>query len=62
MSKVVAIRIKNVLPSIIGKTERSFFDIMDFTVEEIIPGLLIFIDFQKAFDSLEWNFLLTKDV
>ena len=45
MSKVVAIRIKNVLPSIIGKTERSFFDIMDFTVEEIIPGLLIFIDF-----------------
>ena len=31
---------------------------MDFTVEENIPGLLIFIDFQKAFDSLEWNFLL----
>ena len=31
---------------------------MDFTVDENIPGLLIFIDFQKAFDSLEWNFLL----
>ena len=30
---------------------------MDFTVDENIPGLLIFIDFQKAFDSLEWNFL-----
>ena len=61
----------NVLPSIIhhnqtgfikdryiGETVRSIFDIMDFTVEENIPGLLIFIDFQKAFDSLEWNFLL----
>ena len=71
MSKVIATRIKNVLPSIvhlnqtgfikdryIGETVRSIFDIMDFTVEENIPGLLIFIDFQKAFDSLEWNFLL----
>ena len=73
MSKVIATRIKNVLPSIIhhnqtgfmkdrymyiGETVRSIFDIMDFTVDENIPGLLIFIDFQKAFDSLEWNFLL----
>ena len=33
----------------IGETVRSIFDIMDFTVEENIPGLLIFIDFQKAF-------------
>ena len=71
LSKVIATRIKNVLPSIIhhnqtgfikdryiGEIIRSIFDIMDFTVEENIPGLLIFIDFQKAFDSLEWNFLL----
>ena len=71
MSKVIATRIKNVLPSIIhhyqtgfikgryiGERVRSIFDIMDFTAEENIPGLLIFIDFQKAFDNLEWNFLL----
>ena len=71
MSKVIATRIKNVLPFIIqynqtgfikdryiGETVRSFLDIMDFTVEENIPGLLILIDFQKAFDSLEWNCLL----
>ena len=32
---------------------------MEFTVEENIPGLLTFIDFQKAFDSLQCNFLLT---
>ena len=70
MSKIIATRIKNVLPSIIhhnqigfikdryiGETVRSI-DIMDFTVDENIPGLLIFIDFQKAFDSLEWKFLL----
>ena len=30
---------------------------MDFTKKEDLPGLLIFIDFQKAFDTLEWNFL-----
>ena len=22
-----------------------------------IPGLLLFIDFEKAFDSLEWSFI-----
>ena len=31
---------------------------MDYTVEENIPGLMIFIDFEKAFDSVEWDFLL----
>ena len=69
MSKVVANRLKKVLPCIIhynqtgyvedryiGETVRTFFDIMEFTVNENVPGMLIFIDFQKAFDSLEWDF------
>ena len=30
---------------------------MDFTEKENIPGLLIFIDFQEALSTLEWNFL-----
>ena len=30
---------------------------MDFTAKQDIPGLLIYIDFQKAFDSLERSFL-----
>ena len=71
MSKVIAARVKKVLPSIIhynqtgyvkdrfiGEAIRSIFDIMDFTAKENIPGLLLFIDFQKAFDSVEWEFLI----
>ena len=70
MSKVIAARIKNVLPNIIhhnqsgyvkdkyiGETARSIYDLMDFTDRENMSGFLIFIDFQKAFDTLEWDFL-----
>ena len=69
-SKAIANRIKKVLPNIvhhnqtgyikdrfIGETVRSILDVMYFTKKENSPGLLIFIDFQKAFDTLEWNFL-----
>ena len=71
MSKVIASRLKHVLPSIIhqnqtgfikdryiGETVRSIFDIMEFTRKENIPGIMIFLDFQKAFDSVEWDFIL----
>ena len=70
MTKAIASRIKNVLPDIIhpnqtgyvkdrfiGETIRSIYDVMDFTVKENIPGLMLFIDFQKAFDSVESEFL-----
>ena len=67
MSKVIATRIKSVLPNIIHHNQtryvkdyrrnNSIYDIMDYTVEENIPGLPIFIDFEKAFDSVEWEFL-----
>ena len=68
MSKVIASRLKNVLPSIIHhnqtgfikdryirETVRSIFDIMEFTLKENIPGLMIFLDFQKAFDSVQMD-------
>ena len=29
---------------------------MDFTEENDIPGLSLFIDFEKALDSVSWNF------
>ena len=70
ISKVIAVRVKNVLPRIIhhnqtgyvkdryiGETVRSILDIMEFTDKENIPGILIFIDFKKAFDTLEWQYL-----
>jgi len=43
--------------SYIGEAARSILDIMDYTKTYDIPGLLLFIDFEKAFDSLDWNFM-----
>ena len=70
ISKVIAVRVKNVLPNIIhhnqtgyvkdryiGETVRLIFDIMEYTQNENIPGILIFIDFKKAFDTVEWHYL-----
>lgn len=31
---------------------------MDYTKEQNITGLLLFIDFEKALDSLDWNSML----
>ena len=70
-SKVIATRIVKLLPEIIhsnqtgyvlgrgyiGEAARSILDIMDYTKTYDIPGLLLFIDFEKASDSLEWNFM-----
>ena len=63
--------VKNVLPNIIhynqtglikdcyiGEMVQSIFDIMEFALKENIPGIMIFLDFQKAFDSVEWDFIL----
>ena len=60
MTKAIASRIKIVLPDIIhpnqtgyikdrfmGETIRSIYDVMDFTVKENIPGLMLFVDFFK---------------
>ena len=42
-----------------GETVRSIFDLMELSLKENIPSLMTFIDFHKAFDSLEWNFLFS---
>lgn len=31
---------------------------MSYTEEKNLPGIALFIDFRKAFDIIEWNFLI----
>ena len=69
-SKVIAERLKRVLPNLTHENQsgyvpgpniceniRSILDIMEYTKDSNKPGILFFIDFEKAFDSLEWDFL-----
>ena len=66
----IASRIKTVLDKLIstdqtgfikgryiGENTRLVYDLLQFTEENNIPGLLLLIDFEKAFDSLSWSFI-----
>ena len=70
ITKELAMRLKQVLPEIIHSdqtanikdrnitdTLRKLIDIIDYTKANHIQGILIAVDFEKAFDSLEWNFI-----
>ncbi len=65
---MLATRLKQVLPTVIhsdqsgyipnryiGETIRLIQDMMEYTKVKAI--LLILLDFEKAFDSIEWKFL-----
>ena len=41
----------------IGENVRLISDIINYTSTKTLPGLAVFLDFEKAFDSMEWNFL-----
>ena len=69
-SKAIAKRLENVLPHIIhydqnafvkGRTifdaTRTISDVMEFTKMRDYQSIMTAIDFEKAFDSLNWNFL-----
>ena len=69
-SKVIAERMKSLLPKLIHYNQsgyiparniseniRSILEIMDYTRAKKLPGILLFTDFEKTFDSLEWTFL-----
>jgi hypothetical protein len=69
-SKALAERVKGVLPEIISQNQKGFikdrfmhentrivYDLLQYTANHNIPGLLVLVDFEKAFDSLEWSFL-----
>ena len=38
----------------IGENTRLIYDLMNYTEQNNIPGLMLLIDFEKAFDSLSW--------
>ena len=36
---------------------RLILDIMEYTKYKDIPGVAVFLDFEKAFDSVDWNYI-----
>ena len=69
-SGAIANRIKHTLQKLIhtdqtgfisgrylGENIRLIYDIMHYTEEQNIPGLLLLIYFEKAFDSVSWSFI-----
>ena len=68
LSSCIASRIQKVLPKIIhpcqkgfikgryiGENLRQLYDILAYTQTNNIPGLILAIDFEKAFDSVSWK-------
>ena len=41
----------------ISENTRLLYDIIHYTEKRNIPGLLLLIDFEKAFDSVSWSFM-----
>ena len=41
----------------IGENTRLMYDIMNYAEENNIPGLLLLVDFEKAFDTVSWSFI-----
>ena len=71
ISKFLAKRLENVLPHLIHYNQNAFVkgrsifdavrtidDIVDYTKRNSWPGILIAIDFEKAFDTLNFQFLI----
>ncbi len=70
VAKALAFRLKNILPNIINSDQTGFvkdryigenitriFNIMDHVEEEELAAIIMSIDYEKAFDCLEWDFL-----
>ena len=71
LTKVLGSRVKNVLPSIISDCQTGYVlnksindsvrivqDIINYTEITQSQGFLLAVDFHKAFDSIEWNFIM----
>ena len=73
LAKTIAKRIEPFLPKLIhsdqtgfvkdryiGENIRLLSDLMEYTDVKKISGILFFIDFEKAFDSVEWKFIMNS--
>ena len=69
-AKALANRLKKVLPKLVNSDQTGFMKgrfigenirlidgVTNFAEVENIPGLLLFLDFEKAFDTVEWTFI-----
>ena len=69
-TKAITNRIKSVIPQLINNDQTDFLkdkfigenirlinNVINYTAQHEIPSLLLFSDFKKAFDSLEWSFV-----
>jgi len=70
LAKVITKRIEPVLPKLIhpekigfvkgrfrGQNIRLFNGLMEYKDDKNVLGILLFIDFEKAFDTIEWTFI-----
>ena len=70
VTMALALLLEKLLPTIISPNQTGYVkgryigesitiitDIMSFTKKKNIPGLAVFLDFEKAFDSIEWCYL-----
>jgi hypothetical protein len=70
VSASISNRLKSVLPNIIyedqkgfmkgrymGENIRKIYDVIKYTESENVPGLLLSVDTEKAFDSVSWSFM-----
>ena len=70
LTKLLATRLQKVLPNIIsedqtgylkgryiGENIRTILDLFEYTNPKIDPGIILFLDFEKAFDTISWEFL-----
>ena len=69
-AKAIANRLEKILPKVIDNDQTGFLkgrfigenlrlidSIINFAAVKKIPGLLLFLDFEKGFDTVEWAFV-----
>ena len=70
LSSAFANRLKKVLDKLVSKSQTGFisgqyigenvrlvYDLLHYTEKENIPGLIMLVNFEKAFDSVSWSFI-----